>query len=63
MHDDEDLVEIYVWKDASGGSGGLAIIAADGQELTVVNLVGKVNLAQLGALGGQLGIPLGPTGK
>jgi hypothetical protein len=52
-----------VWKDASGDSGGLAIIAADGQELTVVNLIGRVNLAQLGALGGQLGVPMLPKGK
>src|SRR6266699_1595675 len=52
-----ELTEIYVWNDTAG-SGGLAIIAAEAQELTVVNLVGRVNLAQLGALGGQLGIPL-----
>jgi hypothetical protein len=63
VHDDGELAEIYVWKDASGNSGGLAIIAADGQELTVVNLIGRVNLAQLGALGGQLGVPMLPKGK
>ena len=57
-----ELVEIYVWKDAAG-SGGLAIIAAEAQELTVVNLIGRVNIAQLGALGGQLGVPMLPKGK
>jgi hypothetical protein len=52
-----ELTEIYVWNEApSAGAGGLAIIAAERQELTVVNLVGKVNLAQLGALSGTLGI-------
>jgi hypothetical protein len=57
-----ELTEIYVWNDAAG-SGGLAIIAAEAQELTVVNLVGHVNLAQLGALGGQLGVPIMPNAK
>jgi hypothetical protein len=57
-----ELTEIYIWSD-KGGSGGVAIIAAEAQELTVVNLVGRVNLAQLGALGGQLGVPILPNGK
>jgi len=51
-----ELTEVYTFNDGKGG-GGLAIIAAEEQELTVVNLIGRVNLAQLGALGGQLGIP------
>ena len=57
-----ELVEVYSWKDGSA-SGGLAIIAAEERELTVVNLIGRINIAQLGALGGQLGIPLIPNGK
>jgi len=57
-----ELVEVYSWSDATG-SGGLAIIAAEERELTVVNLIGRVNIAQLGALGGQLGIPMMPKGK
>jgi hypothetical protein len=51
-----ELVEVYMWGGASG-PGGLAIIAAEAQELTVVNLIGRVNLAQLAALG-ELGVPM-----
>jgi hypothetical protein len=56
-----ELVEIYMWGDTAG-PGGLAIIAAEAQELTVVNLIGRVNLAQLAALG-ELGVPMLPKGK
>ena|SRR5690349_1921906 len=37
--------------------GGLAVIAADDRELTVVNLVGPVNLDKLAKLEGQFGVP------
>ena len=53
-----ELTEIYTF-----ANGGLAIIAAEPLELTVVNLVGHVNIAQLGALQGQLGLPLMPKTK
>lgn len=56
-----ELTEIYSWSDG-GVSGGLAIIAAEAQELTVVNLVGRINMAQLGALKG-LGVPVMPNFK
>jgi hypothetical protein len=35
----------------------LAIIAADPKELTVVNIVGPIDLEKLSQLEGQLGIP------
>ena len=57
-----ELTEIYTWSDGNG-FGGLAIVSAEARELTVVNLVGRINMAQLGALQGQLGIPMLPTGK
>ena len=38
-------------------SGGLAILVAQPAELTVVNIVGPMDLAKLGALQGQFGIP------
>ncbi len=56
IRDKGELVEIYTWND--GKSGGLAIVAAEPQELTVVNLIGQINIAQLGALQGHLGIPI-----
>jgi hypothetical protein len=36
---------------------GLVIVAAEPRELTVVNIVGTIDLDQLTALGGQFGVP------
>lgn len=53
---DRELVEIYSWQEG-GASGGLAIIVAEPMELTIVNIVGPIDLSKLPLLGGQLGIP------
>jgi hypothetical protein len=45
-----ELTEIYFWKERDT-NGGLVVIAAQPNELTVVNIVGRVDLASLGALG------------
>ena len=37
--------------------GGLAVLHTDQQELTVVNIVGPVDLQKLARLEGHLGIP------
>ena len=37
--------------------GGLAVLASDPKELTVVNLIGPVDLEKLTKLEGQFGIP------
>jgi hypothetical protein len=44
------LTEIYMRKERTE-NGGLVVIAAEEDELTVVNIVGKVDLASLAALG------------
>ncbi len=44
-----ELTEIYLWKEG-GANGGLVVIAAQANELTVVNIVGKIDLASLAAL-------------
>jgi len=44
------LTEIYLWKERDT-NGGLAVISAEPNELTIVNIVGRVDLASLGALG------------
>jgi hypothetical protein len=49
--------EIYVMKDASNNIAGIAILVAEPKELTVVNIVGPVDLDKLSALGGKFGIP------
>ena len=52
----EGTVEVYVL--LTGETvGGLAVLHADDKELTVVNLVGPVDLDKLAKLEGQLGIP------
>lgn len=45
-----ELTEIYFWKERDT-TGGLVVIAAQPNELTIVNIVGRVDLASLGALG------------
>jgi hypothetical protein len=49
--------EIYVMKDASNNIAGIAILVAEPKELTVVNIVGPVDLDKLSALSGKFGIP------
>jgi hypothetical protein len=56
-----ELVEIYSWREGNE-SGGLAILVAEPMELTVINIVGPLDLAKLGALQGNFGIPRLPAG-
>lgn len=53
---DGELVQIYGWREGNQ-SRGLAILVAEPRELTVVNIVGPIDLTKLGALQGQFGIP------
>lgn len=53
---DRELVEIYSWQEG-GASGGLAILVAEPMELTIVNIVGPIDLSRLPVLQGQFGIP------
>jgi hypothetical protein len=52
---DGDNAEVYLKTDGPGG--GLAIICANPKELTIVNIVGKIDLDELSELGGNLGVP------
>jgi len=49
-------VDVYIKPDAKG-IGGLAIIAAEPKELTLVNIVGPIDLDSLSELGGHFSIP------
>jgi hypothetical protein len=51
-----DNVDVYLLTEKEN-IGGLAIIAADPRELTLVNIVGMIDLEKLSQLQGQLGIP------
>jgi Domain of unknown function (DUF4252) len=53
---DRDSAEIYSWREGNE-SGGLAILVAEPRALTVVNIVGRIDLAKLAALQGNFGIP------
>src|SRR5688572_9349312 len=45
----QELTEIYFFRDRDV-AGGLVVIAAQARQLTVVNIVGRVDLASLGAI-------------
>ena len=55
-------VEVYI-KSESKGIGGLAIIATEPKEVTLVNIVGSIDLDSLSELGGHFGIPEVETEK
>jgi hypothetical protein len=48
-----ELTEIYLWKERDS-NGGLVVISAEPNELTIVNIVGRVDLGSLGALGSMV---------
>lgn len=51
-----ERAEIYIRK-LDGKNAGITILAAEPRELTVVQILGPINLEQLGELGGSFGIP------
>ena len=53
---DGESVDVYVWPE-NGQSGGMAVLVAEPKELTVVNIVGPIDLDKLSELGGHMGIP------
>ena len=53
---DRELVEVYSWQQ-NGKSAGLAILAAESRELTVVNIVGPIDFEKLAVLRGMFCIP------
>jgi len=49
-------VDIYLRR-VGDRTDGIAIIAADARQLTIVNIVGSIDLAKLAQLQGQFGVP------
>jgi hypothetical protein len=49
-------VDIYVWMDGKK-PGGIAVLAAEPRQLTIVNLIGAIDLDALRRLDGELGMP------
>ena len=52
----ESNVDIYVLR-SGNRTDGIAIVAAAPRELTIVNIVGSIDLAKLAQLQGQFGVP------
>ena len=48
--------EVYAWLE-QGVPGGLAIVSTEPRELTIVNIVGRIDIEKLRKLEGQFGIP------
>lgn len=61
VREKSESVDVYMWPQ-NNQAGGMAVIVADRRELVVVNIVGTINLSQLAALGGKLGVPAGIDG-
>jgi Domain of unknown function (DUF4252) len=49
--------EVFVRTDKDGKLGGLAVIAVEPKEVTIVSIAGAIDPEQLGALSGKFGIP------
>jgi hypothetical protein len=64
---DGENAEVYIMTDGDAGNIlGLAILCAEPTELTVVNIVGPIDIDKLAAIEGKMGIPridLGKDGK
>jgi len=54
--DDGEDVDVYVCME-NDKVMGLAVIAAEPREFTIVNIVGSIDLAKVSQLGGEFGIP------
>ena len=50
VRDKRELTEIYIFREKET-NGGLLVLTAEPNELTIVNIVGEINLATLAALG------------
>jgi len=53
---DKSDVGVYLWRD-NGKAGGLAVLSSGPRELTIVNIVGDIDLQQLQKLQGKFGVP------
>jgi hypothetical protein len=53
----EGSVEVYLMHNA-GQISGLAVLASDPKEITIVNIIGAVDLQKLSELEGNFGVPV-----
>jgi hypothetical protein len=63
-HDRKQQSDVDIFVNRTGDrTRGMAIITSKPRELTIVNIVGPIDLAKLGQLQGQLGVGLGVGGE
>jgi 1-deoxy-D-xylulose 5-phosphate reductoisomerase len=55
--DAQEDVDVYVCMEDSGKTCGLAVIATQPREFTVVSIVGSIDIDKLAELEGEFGIP------
>jgi Domain of unknown function (DUF4252) len=53
---DQENIEVYTMLEGDK-IGGIAVIATEAKQLTVINIVGQIDLEKLAALEGNFGIP------
>jgi hypothetical protein len=53
----EEDVDVFVCVEESGKTCGLAVIATEPREFTVVSIKGNIDFDKLGELEGEFGIP------
>ncbi len=53
---DQEHVDIYIFTEG-GKPAGFTILSAQPRELTIVNIIGEIDLERLRALEGQFGVP------
>ena len=58
VREKDERVEIHMRENSA--DGGLLIVSEEPEELTIVNIAGKINLDQLRQLQGHLGVPTMP---
>ncbi len=54
---DRSDVGVYLWRQNGGRPGGLAVLTSGPRQLTIVNIVGTIDLEQLQKLQGKFGVP------
>jgi hypothetical protein len=54
---DGQVVEVYTILDGNSNIRGLAVLSVEPRQLTVVNIVGPIDIDKLASLSGSLGIP------
>lgn len=54
--EEHETIDVYTWPE-NGQIGGLAVVVVEPKQVTVVNLVGKIDITKLASLAGAFGIP------